>query len=440
MPFCEWTEDDWKALIYSIRQKKCILMLGPDTALDAVEGRPRVLTESLALQLAEDFDPFIKDNINISNLTEVAQYYCLQPTRGRIDLEVKVRDFYQQKHSLCSQFHQNLAVLPFYFAITSSPDNMFYEALKRQKKEPIIGWYNFKRKKSVMEVKSTVDKPLLFYLCGTIKEPESLVLTENDLLDFLVTIISKDTLPVRLINELQADDNSLLFIGFGFKHWYLRILLHVLKIKNKASRSFALEDFAARNIDEFKSTVFFFHEGPCKIHIFERNFNSFAKELRKRYEESLGTSLELPSTEEVKRPTIFICHASEDKEYASSLYEKLKSVGYKPWLDKENLRGGDQWDEVIKKVIKKEIDYFLVLQSKNLSMKLEGYVNKEIYEARERQKGFRYGIRFIIPVKIEDCALLEEFEDLQNEDITNEPGFSRLVEVIIRDYKKRGQQ
>lgn len=439
MSVCEWKEKDWKALIYAIREKKCILMLGPDTAVEEVDGQPRLMSEILAEKLGQDIDPRIKENINTANLAEVSQYYCLQSSGGRMDLEIYIRDFYNQRRSVTSQFHKNLAELPFYFAITSSPDMMFYEALTKLGKKPVTGWYNFNRKKSVMEAAGTVDRPLIFYLYGSVNEPESLVLTENDLLDFLVTIVSKDTLPDRLINDLQAADQSILFLGFGFKNWYLRILLHVLEGKKKSSRSFALEQFAPRNIDEFKSTALFFQESPCKIHIFKQDFNAFARELRERFKKSEQEApIEPVSIKKENKPKVFICHASEDKEYAASLYDKLESMGFDPWLDKEDLRGGDQWDEVIKRAVKKEIDYFLVLQSNALANKRVGYVNKEILMALEKQKEAQFGIRFIIPVKIENCPLLEKLEPLQTLDLTDEKNMDKLIKTIKRDFEKRG--
>jgi hypothetical protein len=266
------------------------------------------------------------------------------------------------------------------------------------------------------------------------------VATENDLLDFLVSITAKESLPERLINELQAPDKSFLFLGFGLKHWYLRILLHILEIKNKANRSFALEDFTPRSAAEFKSTVFFFREGPCRIHFFEKGFAEFAAELRRRFEAVPDNAVDVISIHEEKRPRVFICHASEDKIFAAWLYEQLKAAGLNPWLDKENLCCADRWDEVIQRAIKKEIDYFLVLQSKSLQKKVVGYVNKEIYEARERQKTFRSGIRFIIPLKIGDCEILEDLEDLHTIPIdNNQDKIVALVRLIDRDYKKRGK-
>jgi len=139
-----------------------------------------------------------------------------------------------------------------------------------------------------------------------------------------------------------------------------------------------------------------------------------------------------------KMPKVFLCHASEDKAIARALHGQLKAAGLDPWLDKENLRGGDRWDDSIQKVIKKKIDYFLVLQSKSLKNKVEGYVHKEIYEACERQKQFRPDIRFIIPLQIDHGGGLEELEDLQTISIDSEHNIEELIRVIESDYKKRG--
>ena len=439
MALCNWKEDDWNALIHAIRKGKCILMLGPETALADVEGHPQLLSQSLANRLYRDMDPRFKENIDPSNLVDVSQLYCMQGG-GKTDLQLKIRDFYTRHQSAFSgSFYRDLAALPFYLAILSSPDEMFDIALKEQHKNPKTGWYNYQQKKSHMESIGTAAEPLLFYLYGSIRDEESLVTTENDLLDFLASIMAKDSLPERLINELQAPDKSFLFLGFGFKHWHLRILLHILEIKNKANRSFALEDFTPRSEAEFKSMVLFFREGPCKIHFFEKGFAEFAAELHRCYEASAGAAPEVIPIREEKRPRVFICHANDDKPFAVSLYEQLKAAGLDPWLDIENIRGGDRWDEMIQKVIKKEIDYFLVLQSKALQNRLEGYVNKEIYEARERQKTFRSGIRFIIPLAIDEGGRLEELEDLQSIPVHTHDKIVELVRLIQRDYKKRSK-
>ena len=215
----------------------------------------------------------------------------------------------------------------------------------------------------------------------------------------------------------------------------------MLKIDRKDNRSFALEDFKPRDMDELRSTVFFYKQSVCNIHLYKNNLKAFAAELRRRYEEvSTATARPIPVQveSEKKKPRVFICHASENKYQASSLYERLKKEGFDPWLDKQNLRGGDRWSDEIKSVISTDIDYFLVLQSQALENKIIGYVNMEIKEALERQKYFRRGIKFIIPIQIEACSRLEELKDFHTIDLEDEKGFENLSIAIRRDYIKRG--
>jgi hypothetical protein len=317
---------------------------------------------------------------------------------------------------------------------------MFINALRENKKEPVMDFYNFDGENPETVKIGTDEKPLVFYLYGAVKEPESLMLTENDLLDLLVALTSeKPPLPGNIRSELRDEKKSFLFLGFGFRHWYLRILLHVLQGgKGKKRTSFALEKFPPGNTAELQRTVFSFKKSDYKIHIFKEDFNNFAAQLRERFGQC--SPAVISRIEAAKAPEVFICHAHEDKDYADSLYQKLKNEGIRPWLDKENLRGGDEWDKVIKKAIEKEIDYVVILQSRELAKRVEGYVIKEINMALDRQNGFRRGIRFIIPVKIADCPLLEEVEHLSAIYLEDKANMKKLIDTIQQDFEKRKNQ
>ncbi len=442
---CErkWGHDEWDTLIRTISRGNCILMLGPDASLYGENGKAQSLTKLLANELAEKIKPRLSTRqIDPDNLAQVAHYYCMET--GRNGLEAKLEAFYEKRLANTSDLHRDLAGLPFYFTITSTPDRMFYNALQESGKKPVTKGYNFRGTSPAMVPMGSVEEPLLFNLYGSIEEPYSLVLTENDLVDFLVAVISGNPpLPKNIISELRASNKSFLFLGFGFRHWYLRVLLHVLQGDKKQAHSFALEQFP-QNGDEFQRTILFFEDSDCKIHLYNQELNNFVKELRGRYKDRPVngnglTPVHLKVEEEA--PTVFICHASENKDTAAFLYEKLEQVGFKPWLDKESLRGGDEWDEMIKKAIEKEIDYVIILQSNDLAKKFEGYVNKEINMALDRQDKFRRGVRFIIPVKIEECPLLEELEHLHTIDLLDRENIQEVIKSIKRDQlKRRGGQ
>lgn len=90
---------------------------------------------------------------------------------------------------------------------------MLVNALEENKKEPVINWYNFNGANPGMVQMGTDEKPLVFYLYGAVNEPGSLMLTENDLLDFLVVLSSgKRPLSDNIRSELQDGNKSFLFI------------------------------------------------------------------------------------------------------------------------------------------------------------------------------------------------------------------------------------
>jgi hypothetical protein len=67
-----------------------------------------------------------------------------------------------------------------------------------------------------------------------------------------------------------------------------------------------------------------------------------------------------------KARRIFISHASDQSELARRLVDELRNTGWEPWLDEQELRVGESWQEATRKGID-ESDAFLLLISGNQS-------------------------------------------------------------------------
>ncbi len=141
-----------------------------------------------------------------------------------------------------------------------------------------------------------------------------------------------------------------------------------------------------------------------------------------------------------KKPMVFICHASEDEVVARTLYDLLTEAGLKPWLDKESLKAGDQWNEEIEAALKKA-DYVVVLNSWALIGKPESYVMREINFILDRKRSSSRRFRFIFPIRIDDAELLWELENFQSLDLSTEADsleknkVHSLISAIESDYK-----
>jgi hypothetical protein len=49
---------------------------------------------------------------------------------------------------------------------------------------------------------------------------------------------------------------------------------------------------------------------------------------------------------------VFLSYASQDAEPAQNLCSGLRAAGIEVWLDQSELRGGDAWDQMIRRQIK----------------------------------------------------------------------------------------
>ncbi|HBG70485.1 MAG: hypothetical protein A2W93_09520 [Bacteroidetes bacterium GWF2_43_63] len=78
------------------------------------------------------------------------------------------------------------------------------------------------------------------------------------------------------------------------------------------------------------------------------------------------------------RETIFISHATpEDNDFTIWLASRLELLGYKIWIDKNGLLGGEKFWETIDNVIRDEAVKFLLVYSKNIFQKDVNGIIKE---------------------------------------------------------------
>ncbi|HSR33670.1 MAG TPA: SIR2 family protein [Anaerolineae bacterium] len=160
----------------------------------------------------------------------------------RSDLEFEVQEFFAPLATQTSEFHRDLAVLPFSLCLTTTPDNFMAQAFLEAGKPPIQNFYHFRKHRSVDLSKSMPSEPILYGLFGHLDEPDSLVLTETDLLEYLVNVVrGTPLLPPFIAGQLADPQTSFLFLGFGFQQWYARVLLHVLQTFGHRNRSLAVE-------------------------------------------------------------------------------------------------------------------------------------------------------------------------------------------------------
>ena len=127
--------------------------------------------------------------------------------------------------------------------------------------------------------------------------------------------------------------------------------------------------------------------------------------------------------------SVFISYAREDSEYANRLYNDLKNAGLNPWLDKEELLPGQNWDKEIKKAVKNS-KFFLPIFS-STSVAKRGYIQREFRLAIDAADEIPEGQIFIIPIRIDECKIpFDKLSKIQYQDMF--PEWNKGLQRIIR--------
>ena len=114
---------------------------------------------------------------------------------------------------------------------------------------------------------------------------------------------------------------------------------------------------------------------------------------------------------------VFLSYASQDAEAAGRICEVLRAAGIEVWFDQSELRGGDAWDQSIRKQIK-SCALFVPVISHTTHDRREGYFRLEWKLAVDRSHLMDANLAFLLPVVIDDTRedderVPERFREVQ---------------------------
>lgn len=223
-------ESDWELLLRRIRAGKCTPFLGAGAGYGVLP-----LGSQIAQEWAAKFGYPLEDN---ENLARVSTYLAVKHDAmypKDLLLENWFRNPKLPDYTSRHEPHATLASLPLSMYMTTNYDAFMTKALVAAGKRPhreLCKWNKFiKDSPSIFDknpsFEPTADEPVVFHLHGHDGFAESLVLTEDDYLDFLVSI-SKDgeLLPHQVRRSLAG--TSLLFVGYSLADWSFRVLFRGL--------------------------------------------------------------------------------------------------------------------------------------------------------------------------------------------------------------------
>jgi len=131
-----------------------------------------------------------------------------------------------------------LAQLNFPLIVTTNYDRLFEQALRCHDKDPQVVSYSAKSAE-LRDVQPTERKPFVFKMHGDVDHPESIVITDEDYIQFVLRMAERDTttgaIPTTLLYHFKVWPT--LFVGYSLKDYNLRLLFKTLRWKVDQART-----------------------------------------------------------------------------------------------------------------------------------------------------------------------------------------------------------
>jgi hypothetical protein len=294
-PHDRWSEGDWEGLLYAIEYKQCTPVLGAGACAGVLP-----LGRDIATKWAAQYGYPFQDS---ENLPRVAQYVAIQggPNTPKYVLKKEFEGHAVPDFGNPDEPHRLVADLRLPVYVTTNYDDFIMQALARgtparQPRREVCQWFNLRGRNLQMDMgyQPTPEKPLVFHLHGSLENVNSMVLTEDDYLEFLVCVSEEENLIPPCVSDAFTS-SSLLFMGYSLDDMNFKVLFRKLSSymrRNQSERHVSVQlapkpnestaEFVARA--QKQREYLEKHFGLQKVKVYWGTCQDFARDLRARWE------------------------------------------------------------------------------------------------------------------------------------------------------------
>jgi hypothetical protein len=125
---------------------------------------------------------------------------------------------------------------------------------------------------------------------------------------------------------------------------------------------------------------------------------------------------------------VFLLYARKDADFVHRLYQRLSRDGANVWRDHERLLPGQDWVYEIHRAIHNS-DIVVVCLSRRFN-KHGGYRHQELRIAVEKANSLSADESFLIPARLERCAMPQPLGRWQRVDLFEADGYGKLLSAL----------
>ena len=353
-------------IVQRIADGRCLVILGPE-----------LLYEN-GVSLNSKLEKFLQNKTeNLIKYYPDDEVFKFTDPNDPVDLEGDIQSFYNQLEP--NELYKKIADIPFATIINTAPDKTLNKAFKEKN---ILFDYDYYRKGEAQKTYERTNKTLIYNIFGDYSDINSLVLTFDDLFDYLFSIMGDFELNIK--TELRKA-TSVLFIGFNFDTWCFKLLLRLIIKPNEKKR------LHSHDIQQVNSKSFYSEE--FKVAFF--GSNSAEEIITELHNQAIEKGLI------ISKPEIFVSYAwgGESEDIVDKLDTVLQNNNLKLTRDKRDLAYQERISFFMDQIGKGK-GIVVVISEKYLKSPYCMYELLEIYQNKDFESR-------IIPIVLSDAKIYE---------------------------------
>ncbi|MCB9333057.1 MAG: SIR2 family protein [Lewinellaceae bacterium] len=208
---------NWDDILDDIADQRAVLLLGHNFLPGAQEQLHAALLEKLGDKLQHFYS---RDGLFLfrdSDAKTTAQQLAARFFRNNAPDDAMLK---------------KIAEMPFRLMISANPDKFLPDAFAKYKLRLQFDYFSSNNKEEEHNVgRPTEENPLLYNLCGSVEDQESLILDYDDLFKMLKTLLADLKIPNEIRLPLMKT-TTYIFVGFHFERWYTQLFLRYLNMND----------------------------------------------------------------------------------------------------------------------------------------------------------------------------------------------------------------